>query len=103
MKGLFWNLRGLANSPTRLALKRLVLKYKPDFLLLAEPWMDFQKFLANWLHIPGFKLFALNDRQDLLPNLWSICKLNLSPSNLSTTNQKVSFTLIETILSLVYL
>lgn len=41
MKGNFWNVRGLANSPTRLALKKFINNNNPDFILIAEPWIDF--------------------------------------------------------------
>lgn len=95
MKGLFWNLRGVANPPTRLALQNLIKTNKPDFVLLAEPWMDFNKFPAKWLQRLGLKLFALNNRQNLLPNLRCICSINLNPSILSITNQLVSFSLSD--------
>ncbi|CAI8593585.1 unnamed protein product [Vicia faba] len=36
---------GLANAPTRLALKAILSKYTSDFCFLAEPWMRFQNFL----------------------------------------------------------
>jgi len=93
MKGLFLNLGGLANSPTRLAFKNFIKTHKSDFVLLAEPWMDFSKFPINWLHGLGLKLFALNNRQHLLPNLRCICKINHNPTILSITNQHVSFSL----------
>ncbi|GAU38059.1 hypothetical protein TSUD_146170 [Trifolium subterraneum] len=32
------------NSPTRLALKRFINQHKPDIILLAEPWMNFEDF-----------------------------------------------------------
>ncbi|RXH78385.1 hypothetical protein DVH24_001903 [Malus domestica] len=34
---IYWNIRGLANSPTRHALCSMVRKHSPDFLCLAEP------------------------------------------------------------------
>jgi exonuclease III len=44
MKILYWNVRGLANSPTRLALKNLLIAHKPDIVVISEPWMDFDLF-----------------------------------------------------------
>lgn len=69
MKSLFWNLRGLANSPARLALKRFLLLYKPDFCFVSEPWLNIDNFPRGWFDRIGYKLFAMNDRNDLLPNL----------------------------------
>lgn len=34
MKSLYWNVRGLANAPSRLALKRFLNVHKPDFFAL---------------------------------------------------------------------
>jgi len=93
MKVLFWNLRGLANSPTRLALKNIIETNKPDFVLLAELYIDFNKFPPKWLQRLWLKLFAINNRQNLLLNLWYICGINLNSSILTITNQFVNFSL----------
>jgi hypothetical protein len=42
MKCLFWNIRGIANTSSKLALRRFLNVEKPDFVLLAEPWVFFQ-------------------------------------------------------------
>jgi hypothetical protein len=91
MKCLFWNLRGLANSPTRLALKSLILSNNPDIILIAEPWMNFECFPKFWLQNLGLKLFAVNSRVNLLPNLWCICKLNICSTIIAADVQHVSF------------
>jgi len=93
MKSLYWNIRGIANSPSRLALKRLILLHKPDFIFLAEPWMNFNHFPASWLHRLGFKLFSFNNRDHLLPNLWCICSLHLDPILIDYDSQQVTFTI----------
>jgi len=93
MKILFWNVRGLANSPSKLALKRLLKQNKPTFLLIAEPWISYDSFPQRWLARLGFKLFAVNDRSNMLPNLWCICSSNINPLVISNTNQQVSFLL----------
>ena len=41
MKSLFWNVRGLASTPTRLALKRFLDVNKPEFCFISEPWLEF--------------------------------------------------------------
>jgi ABC-type nitrate/sulfonate/bicarbonate transport system ATPase subunit len=69
MKCMYWNLRGLANSPTRLALKRLILLHKPDIILISEPWINMDDLPRRWLHSLHLKAFAVNTRINLLPNL----------------------------------
>ena len=95
MKCLYWNIRGLANNPSRLALKNLILKEKPDIVLIAEPWMNIEAFPRNWFQRLNFKLFAMNNRDTLLPNLWCFCLSHLNPSILEVDDQHVSFKLNE--------
>ena len=61
MKGMFWNIRGLANSPFKLALKRLITTHKSDIFFVVEPWMKYSSFSSFWLQRLGFKLFAMNN------------------------------------------
>jgi len=93
MKLLYWNIRGIANPPSRLALKRLLLQHKPDLLFIAEPWMRYETIPVTWLHMLGFKAFSFNSRTNNIPNLWCICSLNLNPTTIHVDNQQVSFSL----------
>ncbi|XP_058783905.1 uncharacterized protein LOC131658652 [Vicia villosa] len=93
MKCLFWNVRGIANSPTKLALKRLINVNKPDFVFISEPWMDVKKLPFRWLHRLGLKLFAVNERNGLDPNLWCCCSIHLDPQVIASDDQQVSFLL----------
>jgi exonuclease III len=68
MKCIAWNARGLANSPTRLALKNIIKQHNPDIILLSEPWMDFSNLPRRWLANLNLKLFASNSR----PNFYQI-------------------------------
>jgi hypothetical protein len=92
MKCLFCNLRGIANSSSKLALRRFLNTEKPDLVLLAEPWVVFNSLINRWLLRLGYKLFTLNDRDNLTPNLWCICKVNLDPLVISVSDQFVAFT-----------
>jgi hypothetical protein len=85
----------LANSPTRLALKRLILLHKPDFILISEPWLKIDDFPKRWLSSLNLKFFAVNNRINLLPNLWCICSMNLNPLVLASDDQQVSFCITE--------
>jgi hypothetical protein len=95
MKCLYWNTRGLANAPTRLALKHLINLYKPHFVFLSEPMMNFDDFPKRWLVNQNLKLFALNHRDNLLPNIWCLCNLDLNPTILALDDQHVSFTFTQ--------
>ncbi|CAI8591297.1 unnamed protein product [Vicia faba] len=92
---IFWNIRGIANASSRLALKRLISVNNLDLVLVAEPWMDFSKFLQTWLKKLNLKLFAMNYTHDLLPNLWCFCKSNITPTVLLRDSQHVSFTIVD--------
>jgi hypothetical protein len=81
----------MANSPTRLALKALISHYKPDIVLLSEPWMDFVDLPRRWLVNLNLKLFAMNTRHNSLPNIWCLCRLDLFPTVLATHAQHVTF------------
>jgi len=59
MKLLTYNCMGLASSPKKLALKRLVLENQPDFIFLQETLSDEEvvtKFLTTLL--PGWALLG---------------------------------------------
>jgi hypothetical protein len=60
MKCFYWNVRGLANSPTKLALKNLILVNKPDLFFIAEPGITSDRFSASWLYRVGMKFFDVN-------------------------------------------
>jgi hypothetical protein len=91
MKCLYWNIRGLANPSSKLALKNLILDSKPDFCFIAEPWMNFTSLPHRWLNRLGMKMFAVNTRLNNLPNLWCFCSLSLNPTLLASNDQHISF------------
>jgi len=95
MKCLYWNIRGLANSPSRLALQNLLSKHKPHIIIIFEPWLLFEHFPRNWFHKLHFKLFALNNRNSLDPNLCCLCLNHINPVILSITDQQISFSIQE--------
>jgi hypothetical protein len=95
MKCIYWNTRGLANSPSRLALKKMISQHNPDVILLFEPWMNVNDLPRRWLLNLNLKVFALNSKPNLLPNIWCLCKIPLNPTILAFTDQHVSFTISE--------
>lgn len=95
MKCLSWNSRGMANSLTRLVLKRLVLKHNPGFIFISEPMISFDNFPRRWLSNLHMKLLAMNSRDNFIPNIWCICKVNLNPTILSCEDKHVTFSFSE--------
>lgn len=77
MKRLFRFLRGLAKTRTKLVFKRLILNHKYDILVIAEPWMNFDDFPRSFLNKFNLKLFVVNNKCDLTPNVWCLCAPNV--------------------------
>jgi hypothetical protein len=90
MKCLYWNVRGLANSPSKLALKNLILENRPDLCFIAEPWINVDRLSVSWLNRVGLKVFAVNNRGNLLPNLWCLCSNNVCPSIIEVDDQHIA-------------
>jgi len=95
MRCIYWNLRGIANSPTKLSLKRLLNIYKPEFCFIAEPWMSLSNFPNKWFTRRNLKVFAVNARPNMLPSLWCICSTEIDPEIICIDDQHLSFTLKE--------
>lgn len=89
---LYWNSRGLANNPTILAIRRLIIKHKPDFLFLSECWMTFNSFPQNWFSKLGLKRITVNFRHNNILNLWCFCMIHLDYVILSIGEQHIAFT-----------
>lgn len=56
---------------------------------ISEPWTDIAKFSLNWLNRIGFKLVCVNNRGNLLPNIWCFCIKSISPTILDTNDQQI--------------
>lgn len=69
MKYIYWNVIGLANPPSRLALQILISLHNLDFVFISEPWMDFEQFPERWITSLQLKMFALNNRPNRLSNI----------------------------------
>lgn len=57
MKCLFWNIRGIANLPSRRYLKNLYAIRKPEFIFIAEPWILFDKLNPSFWKKLNLKLW----------------------------------------------
>lgn len=93
MKLIYWNIRGLANSPSRQACRNFCNSHKPDFLFLTEPWINFDQVPISFWKSLKLKPFIFNDRGSQIPNLWGLCADHLNVDVLSQSRQHLSFSL----------
>ena len=47
-------------------------KFRPSFLCLAEPMVEFDKVPVAFWRFLGFELLVANDRGNNAPNLWML-------------------------------
>lgn len=73
MKAIYWNVKGLENTPIKLSFKKLQIDHKPEFCFISEPRMDHNVFLKDWLNMLNLLCFVVIQRNNLLPNLWRCC------------------------------
>lgn len=86
--------RGIGNLPTRLVLKKLCTLHRPDFLFIAEPWIHLDQLPSNFSCQMNLKSLTDNNRGQLLPNLWGLCNVNISPTVISCSDQQISLSVI---------
>jgi hypothetical protein len=53
--------------------------------------MNVEDLPRRWLVNLNLKIFAMNSRPNLLPNLWYLCRLDLNPTILAFVDQQVAF------------
>lgn len=80
MRILYWNLRGIANNPTQVVLKKFVNVHNPDVLCISEPFVALGSIPSSFWSSLHMVVVGTNDRGSLLPNLWVVCKTSLSQS-----------------------
>lgn len=90
---LYWNIRGGPIENLGWLSKIWFLKNSPEFVFIAEPWMAWDSFPQNWFSRFDLKLFAVNNRNNLLPNLWCFCKSLYDPDIILIDDQHISFNL----------
>ncbi|XP_019455110.1 PREDICTED: uncharacterized protein LOC109356233 [Lupinus angustifolius] len=87
MKVLYWNSRGIGNHKTRLVFKKLCSENKPDVVFISEPMVLSNKINPLFWSGLNLKLFTVNDRGNLLPNIWGLCQVGLNPTIIYNTSQ----------------
>lgn len=72
MNILYWNVHGIGNSDTRLALKNLFLSHKPTIIFMVEPMVSFAQIPSWYWPSIGVMKYCTNDRGTSIPNLWAL-------------------------------
>jgi hypothetical protein len=78
-----------------MVLKKLLVKHKPEFYFISEPWMSSSNFPVRWLSNLGLKLFDVNHRNNMIPNLWCLRATQVSPSLIFVDDQQISIKVEE--------
>lgn len=90
MNIIYWNARGLGNLESRLVLKKLCLSHKPDLVFISEPWIQLDKISERFWRSLNLRVFTVNNRNAMLPNIWCACAKNIYPKVISISVQQVS-------------
>lgn len=69
MKVMYWNIIGIANMDSHLALMFFCLTEKPDIIFIFKPKFDVQKLPFRFENHCGMKFLEANSRGDSMPNL----------------------------------
>ncbi|KAF9618690.1 hypothetical protein IFM89_002385 [Coptis chinensis] len=89
MRCIFWNIRGIGNDKSQNRLSKLINKWDPDILGIAEPKINPQEMSMVFLQSHGLSTkFHHNSRQCQVPNLWLFWKSTISPPNLLHCSQQ---------------
>ena len=72
MNILYWNIRGIGNNDSRLALADLCRLHNPSLVFIAEPMVAYDS-VPSWfwrnIHVSNY---YLNNRAPLIPNMWAV-------------------------------
>lgn len=101
---LSWNICGLGNDQSQLALENLCTTHKPDWISLYESKIMFENLPNNFLRRINMVLFASNVRLNSRSNIWIFCKLELQASSMviSSSNQYIAIRNNDTALVFVH-
>ncbi|KAF9603379.1 hypothetical protein IFM89_035624 [Coptis chinensis] len=92
MRCIFWNIRGIANDKTQNRLSKLINKWDPDIVGIAEPMINPRDISSAYLQSLGMSAsFYSNDRQNSAPNIWLLWKSTVStPTLLQQSSQQIT-------------
>jgi hypothetical protein len=87
MNLLYWNIRGIGNFDSKIALRNLSLSHSPGIIFIAEPMILFDDVPLWYWHSIGVSNYCLNVRENLQPNLWALWGKVTLPTVLFVSDQ----------------
>lgn len=72
MNIIFWNIRGIGNNDSRIALSDMCRLNRPSLIFIAEPMVTYNS-IPNWYwRSINVTQYCVNIRDPLIPNLWAV-------------------------------
>ncbi|KAF9614628.1 hypothetical protein IFM89_019605 [Coptis chinensis] len=106
MRCIFWNIRGIANERSQIRLSKLINKWDPDIVSIAETKIQPKHIPINFLHSLGMSTaFYSNPRTDpnRVPNIWLIWKASLpSLTMVYFSNQHITVEIENVLITIVH-
>lgn len=95
MRAMYWNLRGIANTNTQLALRDLCATNKPDILFVSEPMVDPKTISGRYWKLCALKFIAVNEKGELgLSKIWVCVKPDLQAIVFSSSTQQITMEIL---------
>jgi len=69
---LYWNVRGIGNVDTKIALKNLFTFHRRLLIFVAKPMIAFESVPPWYWDSIGLSKYCVNSRENLQPNLWAL-------------------------------
>lgn len=90
MNVFYWNIRGIGNFDSKIALRNLCLSHKPFIIFIAEPMILFDHVTSWYWNSIGVSHFCLNVGGHLQPNLWALWSKDTLSSVLFVSDQCIA-------------
>jgi hypothetical protein len=87
MKVIFWNIRGIGNNDTRVALSDMYHANHPSLIFIAEPMVVYDSIPSWFWNNIQVTNFCVNKREPLIPNLWAVWGSEVSFSVIFASSQ----------------
>ncbi|KAF9622721.1 hypothetical protein IFM89_032901 [Coptis chinensis] len=104
MRCIFWNIRGIANDKSQNRLSKLINKWDPDIVGIAEPMISPDDLSKSYLQSLGMSsCFFYNTSPNRVPNIWLFWKTTVATLNMiHCFNQQLTVEIDGVLLSIIH-
>ncbi|KAF9622560.1 hypothetical protein IFM89_032125 [Coptis chinensis] len=104
MRSIFWNIRGIANDKSQNRLSKLINKWDPDIVGIAEPMISPDDLSKSYLQSLGMSsCFFYNTSPNRVPNIWLFWKTTVAtPNMIHCSNQQLTVEIDGVLLSIIH-